>query len=121
MPALAWLIITIILLVMPGSDVPTLPFLDLVYFDKWVHIGMFGVLTFLWSFTFLKTELIAKRMFVIITIVSILYGVMMEFVQKYFAFERDFDLLDMVADSIGSILAFIWLTYLLKWKKYYKK
>jgi len=89
---------------MPGSDVPSVPFLDFIYFDKWVHIGMFAILTFLWSFPFLKTEFASPKLFVGIALCSIIYGVLMEYVQKYFAFERDFDILDMLADSVGRYL-----------------
>jgi len=101
---------------MPGPDVPSAPFFDLVYFDKWVHIGLFGILTFLWAFPFLKSEIASPKIFVFITFCSILFGVLMEYVQKYFAFERDFDVLDIAADSVGSIIALFWLFYFFKRK-----
>jgi len=105
---------------MPGSDVPSVPFFDLIYFDKWVHIGMFAILTFLWSFPFLKTASTSPKLLVAIVLCSILYGVLMEYVQKYFAFERDFDILDMLADTVGSVFALIWLLYLLNRKVFSK-
>jgi VanZ family protein len=119
-PAIAWLILTIVLLVIPGPDVPSAPIFDLVYFDKWVHIGMFGILTFLWCFPFLKTEVASLKLFILITVCSILLGIVMEYVQKYVAFERDFDVLDMVADGVGSILALLWLSYFLRRKTWRK-
>ena len=102
---------------MPGSDLPEEPFFEIIYFDKWVHIGMFGILTFLWCFPFLKSKNGSVKLFLLIALCSIIYGVLMEFVQKYFAFERDFDLLDIIADSVGSILALIWLFYFLRRKQ----
>jgi VanZ family protein len=105
---------------MPGSDVPSVPFFDLIYFDKWVHIGMFAILTFLWSFPFLKTTSASPKLLVAIVLCSISYGVLMEYVQKYFAFERDFDILDMLADAVGSVFALIWLLYLLNRKVFSK-
>ena len=102
---------------MPGSDLPEEPFFEIIYFDKWVHIGMFGILTFLWCFPFLKSKNGSVKLFLLIALYSIIYGVLMEFVQKYFAFERDFDLLDIIADSVGSILALIWLFYFLRRKQ----
>src|SRR3954454_5356595 len=57
LPAFIWLIITFILLVLPGSDIPKAPIFNLVYFDKWVHIGMFGVLMLLWGYPFFKTNI----------------------------------------------------------------
>jgi VanZ family protein len=120
LPALLWLIFTVILLVMPGPDIPEEPFFEIIYFDKWVHIGMFGILTFLWCLPFLKSKNRSKKLFWVIAVCSISYGVLMEFVQKYLAFERDFDLLDIIADSVGSLLALIWLFYFLRLKQFEK-
>ena len=108
-PAVIWLIITIILLVIPGSDIPKATIFDLVYFDKWVHIGMFGMLTFLWGYPYVHAGFVPEKACVIIAICAIFYGVLMEFIQKYFAYERTFDLLDMIADATGVLIATIWL------------
>jgi VanZ family protein len=115
-PGVVWLIITVVLLVIPGPDVPSAPLFDLVYFDKCVHIGMFGILTFLWCFPLLKTETASMKLFGTITCSSILLGILMEYVQKYVAIYRDFDVLDMVADAVGSVIALLWLSFLLKKK-----
>jgi len=114
LPALGWLVITFVLLVLPGSDIPTASIFDLVYFDKWVHIGLFGVLMLLWGYPFFKTNIGSIYPFIIIAICVISYGVIMEFVQKFFVFERSFDFFDMLADSAGCLLALWWLTYRFK-------
>jgi len=105
-PAIAWLIITTLLLVLPGPDIPEVSFLDLIYFDKWVHAGLFGGMTFLFSFPFIKKGNATKKLLIYIAILCAFYGIAMEYVQKYIAFERDFDYLDMVADSIGCIISY---------------
>ena len=109
LPALLWLIITFILLVLPGSDLPRSPIFDLIYFDKWVHIGMFGILTILWGYPFFKTNFASANLFTIIAVCTILYGVIMEFIQKFFASERSFDLFDILADATGCLIALWWL------------
>jgi len=114
LPAFGWLVITFILLVLPGPDVPKISIFELVYFDKWVHIGMFGILMLLWGYPFLRTNIASQYPFFIVAICVILYGVLMEFVQKLFAFERSFDLFDILADSVGCVLALVWLKYKLK-------
>jgi hypothetical protein len=114
LPALVWLIMTFVLLVLPGSDIPKASIFDFLYFDKWVHIGLFGVLTLLWGYPFFKINIASAHPFIIVAVCVILYGTIMEFVQKYFAFERSFDLFDILADSAGSLLALWWLTYKLK-------
>jgi VanZ family protein len=116
-PALAWWILTFVLLVLPGSDIPQSSFFDVLYFDKWVHIGMFGMLTFLWCLPFFKTRMASLRLFAQIALCSIAYGVLMEYVQKYLTADREFDVLDIAADSVGSILSLFWLSYLLRRKQ----
>jgi VanZ family protein len=113
-PAFLWFIITFILLTLPGSDLPQSDFFDLIYFDKWVHIGMFSLLTILWSYPFLKAGRTDKKIFVLISLCGVLYGVIMEFVQKFFAYERSFDFFDMVADGIGCMVALLLLLLLMK-------
>jgi len=108
-PGVIWLIIIFILLTLPGPDIPKSNFFDIVYFDKWVHIGLFGILMILWGYPFLRSGAASKNLLAFIAVCSVLYGITMEFVQKYFAIERSFDLFDMVADSIGVIIAWLWL------------
>jgi len=72
---------------------------------------MFGILTLLFGYPFFKANTVSSYPFFIIALCIILYGVSMEFVQKFFAFERSFDLFDIVADSVGSLLALGWLIY----------
>ena len=51
---------------LPGSDMPKVGWLDKIYFDKWVHIGMFGVLTFLFCCPFYKSDLsMAKKLIIL--------------------------------------------------------
>src|SRR5215831_19953553 len=90
-PGVIWLIIIFILLTIPGPDIPKSHFFDIVYFDKWVHIGLFGILMILWGLPFLKLGSGSRNLLTLIAICTILYGVSMEYVQKYFAIERSFD------------------------------
>jgi VanZ family protein len=92
---------------MPGPDVPSIAFLDKIYFDKWVHAGLFFGLTFLTAYPFIKVGRATKKLLIKISIAFIFYGVLIEFLQKYVAFERDYDVHDMIADSVGCILGYI--------------
>ena len=111
-PAIIWFIIANILFLMPGPDVPTVSFLDEIYFDKWVHAGLFFGLTFLTAYPFIKTEHFSKRLLIKISIAFALYGVLIEFLQKYVAFERDFDVFDMIADAVGCLIGYITVIWL---------
>ena len=106
-PAIIWVAITTILLVLPGPDIPTISFLDILYFDKWVHAGLFGGMTFLFSYPIIKSLKATKKLLIYIAILSTLYGVLMEYVQKYIAIDRDFDYYDMLADGVGSLISCI--------------
>src|SRR5258708_696591 len=89
-PSIAWFVIANILLLMPGKDIPDVSFLDEIYFDKWVHIGLFSGLTFLTAYPFIKAGLATKKLLTKIIITYIIYGILIEFMQKYFASERTF-------------------------------
>jgi VanZ family protein len=120
-PAIGWFIVSFILLTLPGSDIPQEDWLDKIWFDKWVHIGMFGILTVLWcrSLSLIRPNFDSKKLkqaFIIIGLIGLGYGVAMEFVQKYFIPNRSFDISDMAADGIGCLLGVIFST-----RKYIKK
>jgi len=106
-PAAVWFAITTFLLVVPGSDIPQASFLDEIYFDKWVHIGLFSGLTFLTAWPFVVKNMASRKLLIKIGTSFIIYGVLMEFVQKYLALERSFDGWDMLADGTGCFLGFL--------------
>lgn len=66
---------------------------------------MFALLTFLWSVPFLYSRRGSLSVFVGIALWWILFGILIEFVQYYFASERSFDFFDMLADTFGCLLA----------------
>jgi len=113
-PAIIWFIIANILFLMPGNDVPTASFLDAIYFDKWVHAGLFASLTFLTAYPFIKAGRSTKKLLIKISIAYAFYGVLIEFAQKYWAYERDFDVNDMIADATGCAIGYIICNWLFK-------
>jgi hypothetical protein len=107
--ATAWLILVTILLCIPGSTLPKDPFLAAIQADKWVHMALFGILCFLFDRIMIKQGLSFKaqtRSFLLISMAGIAYGVLMEFVQKYWVVNRSFEIGDTVADALGCILAY---------------
>jgi|SRR6478672_1415774 len=105
--AIGWLLLMCILFVIPGSALPEQNWFADIQLDKWVHIGLFSVLVFLWASAF---DLgLPSNSWIVITI-AILYGIAVEFVQKTWIPNRSFDLYDVVADAIGSVVGLIvWL------------
>lgn len=66
---------------------------------------MFGLLTLLWAFPFLYTGRGSVGLFIGITLFWIGFGVLVEFLQLDYAAGRSFDILDMVADAAGALIA----------------
>ena len=107
-PALTWTIIIFILLALPGSVLPSESHFSIPDFDKYIHISIFCVFVVLWSFYYAsKPDKKNRNFFFIIFITACVYGIAMEYVQKYFIPRRDFDVEDILADVIGSALGFI--------------
>jgi H+/Cl- antiporter ClcA len=110
-PAIAWIIISIILLTLPGSSFPKENWLDKIWFDKWVHIGMFSILVTLWCWALQKKYSDGARLrttFIWIGLIGLIYGSGMEFVQKYFIINRSFEIGDIIADGLGCILGAVY-------------
>ena len=95
-----------ILFFLPGSALPKETWFSKIYIDKWVHTGFFAALIFLWRSAF---DWEIKSYAFILLLSAILYGLAVEFVQKYWVPNRDFDLFDLLFDTLGSCLGlFIW-------------
>lgn len=92
-----------VLLCIPGTRLPKVRWDDNIWLDKWIHLVLFLVLVFLWCKAYITKT---KKVFIIITSLSIIYGVAMELVQQYFIPFRSFDYADMIADSVGSIAGY---------------
>lgn len=117
-PAIIYFFITLYLFTIPGKQLPSAEWFNLIYADKWVHMGLFGVLQIAWSWPFTQsnyTALQQKKAFVLITLVAILYGIGVEFVQKYYIPNRSFDGYDIIADGAGTLIGCIFcIRYLIK-------
>ena len=106
---IAALIFFTILFCLPGSAFPKDDWLSKISFDKWVHIGIFSVLLFLWCRALIVNR---RRTYIILILISILYGFLIEVMQDRFVINRSYDMGDVAADFIGSILGVVvWYKY----------
>ena len=109
LPGIAWFFVVGILTLMPASDVPQVNWMDNIpNFDKLVHAGLFGGLAFLFALPLLKSGFSQKQKIhysIKISLVAIIWGITIEFLQKFYVPSRDFDLLDWAADIVGVIIA----------------
>lgn len=109
--SILWLLFMSVLFFLPGSALPKASWLDDIYFDKWVHIGLFAVLLFLWRSSFPDK----KQYNIVLLIAAVAYGFAVEIIQRDFIPNRSFDLGDVAADTAGT-LAGLWF-----WTWRYKK
>jgi VanZ family protein len=121
LPGIAWFFIVGVLTLMPARDVPEVSWLDKIpNFDKLVHAGLFGGLAFLFVFPLFYSDMPLKQKWnysVKISLASIVWGITIEFLQKFFVPSRDFDLLDWAADAFGVIVAFWVIVRILKYSQ----
>lgn len=110
LPAISWLILSMILLAIPGKDLPHSKFFEIPFFDKYVHFFMFLILTVLFCYPFFylpaKTAVI-KAWFLKIASYAVVYGILMEYVQRFFVQDRSFDVADMAVDALGSLVGLL--------------
>ena len=107
--ALAWTIVIQILLCLPGSAIPDEKAFSIPNIDKFVHIALFGGFVALWCFYANKqTYTIRKRavLFFIIFLTGCLNGILLEYVQKYYIPNRDFDQADIIVDIISASISY---------------
>jgi len=107
---IAWSLIIGILCCMPGSMLPSETHFTIPQFDKFVHISMFGGFVFLWNLYFCTRREMSDhrllRLFFLIFILGVAYGIGMEYTQKYYIPGRDYDEADIIADMLGAGLAY---------------
>ena len=108
LPGIAWFFIVLVLTSLPAGDIPKVGWLDKIYFDKWVHAGLFAGLTFLFCWPFHKSDFSTQKRinyFIKIAIATSIWGLTTEFIQRFYISGRSFDLLDWAADSLGAFIA----------------
>jgi len=108
-PGIAWFFVVMVLICLPGKDIPKIDWLTSINFDKAVHVGVFGLLAVLFCWPFYNSSFSNKQRlqyFIKIAIATSIWGLTTEFIQKFFIPSRSFDLLDWAADSLGALIAF---------------
>lgn len=111
MPGIAWFIFVLILTIIPGDDLPNNKWLSTINFDKMVHVGLWLVMVLLFCYPFKSLlQLTGKekmRYFLWFAVLGSLWGLSVEFIQKFFVAGRSFDLFDWAGDSLGSVAAWL--------------
>ena len=111
-PAIIWLILSSIAFILPGSALPKNDWFAIVQLDKWIHVGLFSVMIFLWCLPIFHKSTIPltlTKLFIGISIAFFSYGIIMEFIQHFFISNRSFDIGDIAADAVGCLVGFFFV------------
>ena len=109
---LSWTFLIIVLLCLPGSAIPGSGFFAIEGLDKVVHIILFGGLVLFWGiYIRQRYNKPWAKMILWIALLSIGLGIFLEYIQLYFVSNRSFDSRDIIADTIGSLIVFIFFLF----------
>lgn len=104
-PALLWSGIIFFLCFLPGNSLPKEDWLDKIYFDKIVHVGLYFILFFLIKRV---PEKPTQTTLFVAGFLCITQGILIEFVQGSSLIQnRSFDVYDIAANIVGVLLAII--------------
>lgn len=116
LPAFIWAIFALVLCGLPGDNFPELTFLEWLSPDKIAHLVLFGVQCFLLLSGFTKqTSFVTLKKKATLWALSftISYGILVEILQTYIFVQRNGDVRDAIANSIGAFTGW-WV-----WNKFY--
>ena len=115
LPGIVWAIIILVLMTMSGNSFPKFDLINILSLDKFVHAFVFFILQLLLCYGFYKQKNKLKRFPILISsIITFTYGIGTEIVQAVFSLNRKGDYLDVIANSIGIIIAILLCKFLLK-------
>ncbi len=98
---------TIFVAYMCLANFKSLPKIGISYPDKYVHVTFHFVFTILWSFYLQVKNTNRMSSLVKVVIASVIYGGIIEIAQGLFTTTRQADIVDVLANTIGAILAVV--------------
>ena len=118
LPAILWSIVIIVLSTLPGKTMNSFSFSDLWNVDKLGHLVVYAIHCFLLlrGYRHLTKEIL-NRQVISALLWSVFLGFSLEIIQYSFFPDRHFDILDLIANIIGSIVGLI-IFKLLKTMRY---
>lgn len=112
LPGIAWFFLTLIAISIPGKQLPKFgAWFEQISFDKLIHTFLFGMLAVLWMLPVAFSPLPVqnkKHWFIKVAIATAIWGLAAELIQKYFIPMRSYDVVDLIANTLGAIIAFVY-------------
>lgn len=107
--ALAWALFILAACGAPPSTFEELKLEDILGYDKPIHAFLFGTQAYL-LVRVLKHKTPPGKMITVACLLSTLYGVLIELLQKFYFDGRSYDYFDMIANTFGCLVVWIWCT-----------
>ncbi len=105
-----------VIMLLPGKNLPSSGFLEAIHFDKFVHLFVYFVLYLLWCYGIRKQYHSIHHRYkseIVIFIAAVLYGFIVEVFQHLLTYQRSFEAADTIANTAGVVLGLIgWLVFL---------
>lgn len=86
-----------------------MPRIGVSHIDKVVHFGIFFMFMFLWlSYLYQRNDgQLSMRSIIIVFLIAAVYGIVIEVFQELFTASRTFDVFDILADIVGSLVGIL--------------
>ena len=111
--AFTWALIILGLCSMPGRFIPSVSWLELLNFDKWVHASIFFILLSLLILG-VKMHQQSNSLIILFFVLSVAYGGLLEIMQATLFSQRSADVLDFIANSFGCLMAVLFYKKIIK-------
>ena len=108
--AILWALLIFILCAIPGRDIPSISWLEMLSFDKWVHASLFFILVYFSIDGLVKHQADRKKSYIFSLAFAIPYGGFLEIMQDICFHERTADVYDFIANSFGAIMCTVFYT-----------
>ncbi len=108
--SIIWAVFILVLCGMPGDQVNKVKFIDIPHFDKFVHFFLYFTFTLLLISENNKQKHYRKvtvDAILIAATISLSYGALIEISQKFLFTNRGADIWDMIANTLGFLVAVI--------------
>jgi len=106
--SIGWAIVVLGLSVIPGISLPS-TWIDIIAPDKLAHMIVYGLFSFLLMYEAVDSGHQKQKTLILAIFISSIWGILMEAIQYSFFPDRYFEILDIIANIIGSIIgAFIY-------------
>jgi hypothetical protein len=105
-----WALVILVLCSIPGKDLPTASWFELISLDKWVHAAMFAIqyLFLIRAFTdrFISDIFRSSKNWWAV-LIAVFYGAFTEYYQHAFLTDRVADIYDFIANIIGVLIGLL--------------